>query len=266
MLETLYQQVIDGIYSGKGDVETEAFVQGKEQLSAEEQLGIYRGSVRGHLSSALADIFPAVQAALGETFFEALALRYVDQHPSRSPRLDDYGESFPDFAGAFEPLADYPYIADLARLDWHWHRVFHMQNPTVARFDTLAELASEQIEVMQMTLIEPLVWIESDYPLEKIWRLSRYPNEAQESEAVDLKEGKSTVVVYRSGLDVLVTSIEPLCLDVLRAIKKRDSFGTICQNLRSKGDPERIHQALGFLVQHQWISECIVEPEPSRRA
>lgn len=264
MLETLYQQVIEGIYHEAKD--PPAFVEHKQTLSAAEQLGIYRDSVHGNLVIALGDIFPAVKEALGATFFDAMASRYVAQHPSRSPRLDDYGEHFPAFVASFEPLADYPYMRDVAQLDWHWHRLFHMSSPTVVAFDSLATLAPAQIESMQLGLIPALVWIDSAYPLEKIWRLSRFPEQAASTDSIDLNEGASTVVVYRFGLDTLVTSIDPLCRDLLIAIKKRKSFGTICEELGSKCGPEQINQALATLVQHHWISELIVDTESSGNA
>jgi len=76
----------------------------------------------GHLDAAaeraLAASFPTVQALLGESSFAALAHAYRDAHPPVRGDLSRLGEALPDFIAASARLANVPYLADCARLDW----------------------------------------------------------------------------------------------------------------------------------------------------
>ena len=260
-LEQLYQKVSGNLYADSGDADT--FIEDQEGLSAAEQLGIYRDSVRGGLIASLGDIFPAVKTALGETFFDAMSARYVKTHPSRSASLDNYGEQFPAYIAAFKPLEDYPYMEDVARIDWCWHRAFHAADPKTFDVAALSDIDPECLDRIRFRLQESIQTIASDFPVEKIWRLSRFPNSVDSNQEIDLSEGASWLVIYRAGLDTRVTSVDEVCYELLEAIKKGELFGTICEDSLSKHGQEQIQSALALLVQYQWISEFTLDPPTS---
>lgn len=129
-LEQLQHDFIHAMYSStrsKADelTRTQRRMSSQHALDPHAQVAVYRASVQGGLIAALGDIYPRVKTMLGEQFFDALARAFVQEHPSFSASLDDYGEVFPDFCAEFSPLQDFPYMADLARVDWAWHRAFH---------------------------------------------------------------------------------------------------------------------------------------------
>src|SRR5690606_15015602 len=81
------------------------------------RFAVYRNNVVVGLVNALAARFPALQRIVGEEFFRAMAQLYVRAHPPRSRLLMEYGDGFADFIAAFEPAAELPYLADIARLE-----------------------------------------------------------------------------------------------------------------------------------------------------
>lgn len=77
--------------------------------------GVILGAAR-----ALADNFPTIVAMLGDEAFEAVAVEHVRAHPPADPVLALYGGGFPDWLARFPPLADWPWLGPVARLDRAW--------------------------------------------------------------------------------------------------------------------------------------------------
>lgn len=115
---------------------------------ATRRFGIYRNNVAVSLVNALSEVFPTVQNLVGEEFFRAMTHEYVRSCPPTSRLLFEYGATFPAFLESFEPAADLPFLADVARLERLWLDSFHsadaepLEVGALARFpaDRLAEL------------------------------------------------------------------------------------------------------------------------------
>ncbi|MCI4664465.1 MAG: DNA-binding domain-containing protein [Neomegalonema sp.] len=83
----------------------------------ERRFAVYRNNVIVSLVEALAAAYPAVQALVGEAFFNAAAGLFVRSHPPSSPLMIYYGEGFAEWLERFEPAANLPYLPDVARLE-----------------------------------------------------------------------------------------------------------------------------------------------------
>jgi len=95
-----------------------AAVGGRTPLSRRPAFAVYRNtSLQGALS-ALAATYPTVEQLLGDEAFAALALRFVRAVRPASPVMTDYGEGFIDWLALQSALAELPYLADVARIDW----------------------------------------------------------------------------------------------------------------------------------------------------
>lgn len=92
---------------------------------AETRFAVYRNNVAHSLGKALAARFPVVERLVGEAFFAAMAQVYLAAHRPESPVLHQWGQSFPDFLSGFEPLAAYPYMADVAKIEHARGVAFH---------------------------------------------------------------------------------------------------------------------------------------------
>ena len=89
------------------------------------RFNVYRNNVASSLIDVLQAYFPVVTRLVGEEFFRAMARVFIVQQPPRSPILSRYGGGFADFIADFEPTADVPYLADVARLEWLVLRAYH---------------------------------------------------------------------------------------------------------------------------------------------
>ena len=208
LLEQLQGEFIRALYSGQL-AEADSMIQDNALLSAQQQFAIYHGSVTGTLVEALGDIFPRVKAALGERFFDGLARRYIREHPSSSASLDDYGSRFAEFCEDFEPLQSYPFIPDLVRVDWAWHRAFHCADVTAVDASCLQERLKEDPNLC-FQLHPSAVFIESQFPIYQLWHFNERARADGSEEAFQLDQPKECMLVWRNDVRVETVAIDPL--------------------------------------------------------
>jgi len=89
------------------------------------RFSVYRNNVATGLIDALAKRFPVIGRLVGVEFFRAIAIIYAEKHRPRSPVLSEWGETFADFLGGFPALEPYPYMMDVARIEWARGVAYH---------------------------------------------------------------------------------------------------------------------------------------------
>ena len=113
--------------------EAETVVTRSRALTALERLAIYSYAYYARLLECLREEFPVLKHALGEEVFDAFAVGYLEQYPSRSYTLFQLGVNFPRYlaetrpeAGGGEGLpADWPdFLINLATLELTFNEVF----------------------------------------------------------------------------------------------------------------------------------------------
>jgi Putative DNA-binding domain len=114
-------------------------------VNGKKRFAVYRNNVVLGLTAALAANFPAIKRLVGDAFFAHMAKIFVSANPPRSRLLAEYGGAFPDFLGRFEPLAAYPYMPHVARLELAWLAAFHEADAAPLAGEELAGLAPEQL-------------------------------------------------------------------------------------------------------------------------
>lgn len=82
------------------------------------RLRIYENNTRSSLTATLMAVFPVTARLVDERFFRYAASAFIRRQPPQEPRLVRYGEAFPAFLRGFEGLADLPFVAETARLEW----------------------------------------------------------------------------------------------------------------------------------------------------
>ncbi|MEM5474680.1 DNA-binding domain-containing protein [Hoeflea sp. AS60] len=118
---------------------------GPNGKNAQKRFAVYRNNVTVSLIDALTGIFPAIQRLVGEGFFREMARVYLAEEPPRSAVMFEYGVGFAAFLERFEPVAKYPYLADVARLERAWLDSFHSADAEPLGADTLGAIPPEHL-------------------------------------------------------------------------------------------------------------------------
>ena len=185
---------------------TPAGIIGPDGHEAPRRFNVYRNNVIVSLTEAVGQNYPAIMNLLGDEYFNALARAFVIQHPPKSPVLIWYGSEFADFIEAFPPLAAYPYLADVARLEWAWLQAYHAADETPLDPAALSALPLEAVGTAQFTKHPAASLIASKWPVWDLVRANRFDPEAVEG--IDLNISQS-VLITRPELDVELVLLRP---------------------------------------------------------
>lgn len=170
------------------------------------RFNIHRNNIAAGLTAVLATRYPAIRRLVGQPFFVATARAFIAAEPPRSPVLIEYGASFARFLSRFEPASGYPYLADIARLEWARHRAYHAADAAPADLRLIGRLDFSELPALRFTLHPSATVIASPFPLLSIWRTNHFDAEVKE---VALDQGGETVLVVRPRLEVFTGALPP---------------------------------------------------------
>jgi hypothetical protein len=167
-------------------------------LVCQPGFSVYRNTVMKGCVDALQANYPSVAQLVGEEWFRAAAAIYVRANLPRHPMLADYGASFGDFLTRFEPAADLPYLAGVARLDRFWTEAHVARDEEAVAPAEVASLTSEELArtVLRPHAAARWAWFD-DQPIFTIWRRNREPGGDDLSD-IDW-QGEGALVVRPGG-------------------------------------------------------------------
>ena len=196
-LHDLQNAIARAVITGACDDAAAAVV--ADAPGAAARLGIYHHHYRVTLIDTLASTFPATRAAVGEGHFRAAVRGFIRTQPPTEPSLSAYGADFPAFLAQLPPLASWPYLADLARLDWAVNVAFHAPDAPAIAPQCLATLAPARLAGARLRLHPSSTPLASAFPLDRIRRALLA---GETGEATDGPETLCRLLVFRAGHDV----------------------------------------------------------------
>jgi uncharacterized protein (UPF0276 family) len=149
--------------------QAEALTQLKPGADLEHRFTLYRGNLVANWDKTLGSAYPVLRTLVGEEFFSALARAYGMAHPSDSPDLNCFGATFADFLAGFEHVADYPYLPDMARLEWALHRAHYAPDADGLTSGQLAQLSPEAMELAVAKLHPACTLLASPWAIAPLW-------------------------------------------------------------------------------------------------
>ena len=246
--ELFYKAVFEHNSDNTAAAELGHHINETEGLTSVDHFTIYKGSITASLNRALREIYPVCNRLTGDNFFNAMGKEFMRVTPSRSADLANYGENFPEFLADFKHAADLPYLPDVARLEWAWHRAFHAADET--GFDTGKLAAVQDNDKGQIVFKLPLSasLISSEYPVHHIWKVNQddYPGD----QTVNIDEGAVDLIIWRKGYDMHIDPLDAGEWYLLKGIQQQRSFSELC----SEKAGYEIDILLPHCVQQGWIA------------
>lgn len=186
------------------------------KLSPEKRIEIYRHNVVSTLTGALSDLYPVTEKIVSTPFFLRLAENFVRVTPSSSGDLNTFGSEWPDFLRIHTDAINLPYLEDVAKLEWAWHRAFHAADCPAFDLARLANVASDEHAELQFSLHPSVTFIESAHPIVRIWAVNQ--NEYAGDMIVDWTLPGDLALVSREDLTVKIQSLPRASFEFLRAL------------------------------------------------
>lgn len=135
-----------------------------------DRLEIYRRHHRESFRRHLRGRYPTVEWLVGTGRFQQLADVTLRRWPSRAPSMAEYGSQLID-AISTEGADLPPYLADVARLDWHLGSVSVALARQPLPITSLAGIDPLRAAQMPLTLQTGLAFIASDWPIDELFHL-----------------------------------------------------------------------------------------------
>lgn len=200
---------------------------GPDGQVAPKRFNVYRNNVIVSLTEALEQSFPAIKHLLGGEYFKALSRAFVVAHPPDSPVLLWYGGDFPDFIAAFPPLASYPYLADVGRLEWAWLQSYHATDAEILDPQVLNLVDAGRVGDFQFKIHPTTILLNSKWPILSLALANRFSIDSPPK--IDMEEGQN-VLVTRPEFDVQLQQVRP----GMEVFFSELSHGTTLQNAATR--------------------------------
>jgi hypothetical protein len=178
-------------------------VTARDPAETARRYDVYRNNVSHSLTQALAKKFPAIERLVGEAFFAAMARMFASDHRPKTPVLMFWGEAFPGFLAGFPPLAAYPYMADVARIELARGVAYHAADHAPLAPEALQALAASGGDG-PLALHPSVQLVRSSHAAFSIWQ-DNQPGHVPGDRA---GEGPEIALVLRNrALDVVVERV-----------------------------------------------------------
>jgi len=183
-----------------------AFARG-DAATAAERMAIYRRTIRSNYRNALGATYPVLKRLLGMRLFNAAVDAYVEAEPSRSGDLNVYGDAFDDFLARYAPAAEWPWLPDVARLEWAIDQAAIAADAPPFDLAALAALPEKAHAGLRFVLHPSAQLIESHYPILHIWQVNQ--TDFKGPAEVDLREGGDSLLIVRGECGVDIERLNP---------------------------------------------------------
>lgn len=189
-------------------------------------LQAYRANASAAAERALATAYPTVQAMLGDEDFARLAREHWREVPAVQGDLGEWGGGLAAWIEAHAGLADWPWLADCARVDWARHRCERAADGALDA-GSLNRLGDADPMQLHVVFADGFALVESRWPVATIHRAHRGgEDDAFASARAAIAQGLGeSVVVARVGLRGEVGAVDAIDAGFVRGLLAGETLG-----------------------------------------
>ena len=136
-------------------------------------LKVYQQSAQGNISQALSLTYPVINKLLGNDFFHALTIKFMQKYPPVCSNMDDYGADFSRFLAEFEHTKSYLYLPDVALLEWQFHLSTIADETNTNDWQSITNKNMEQLANCTFGLSPSAKLMVANYPVDEIWQINQ---------------------------------------------------------------------------------------------
>ena len=201
-------------------------LRGVQKLSTEESLNIYRTDYFLRLESVLKEHFPMTNRVLGDTIFNTIAIKYIASNPSNSWDINCYGNKFPFFFRELinkKILNRYPFIEELAQIEWDSHKLFHMD---ISK-SILKSIPTNETELFNLQFSTSIKIFKSSYSMVNIYRSLQNNKTLSDSKFIE----STFYFLYRKEFNVHIERLNPTEYRILSLWNCDETFGNFSKKI-----------------------------------
>jgi hypothetical protein len=246
----------------RDDAALQGWVRAPARANTAQGLAAYRANAGALAERALRSAFPTIAALVGDESFAALARHFWQRHAPHSGDVGAWGDALPAFIADSPQLADEPYLADSARLDWALHcasRAADMADaPDLPH--RLAALAEADPSDVRLQLAPGAAVLSSRFPIVSIWQAhqGRLPFDAVRA-AFESARGEHAFAWRDAGFVLQVEALSRADAAFTRAVLDQR---TLAAALDAAGDDFAFDRWLARALGARWLMDLLT-PSPT---
>ncbi len=137
-------------------------------IALRERLQIYRNNVVTSLGKALTGNFLLLEKLAGREFLNATARAYIMEQPPTESYLVPYGSDFGEFIERRGAAKNFPWLADIARLEVFINLSTHAPDDAPMLTTDMAKIPPKILENFHLKVRKSVFFLKSRWPLTKI--------------------------------------------------------------------------------------------------
>src|ERR1700683_103631 len=199
-------------------------IAGDQRLSSIERVDIYANMYFYRLLEVLQEDFPATLAILGADRFHNLVTGYLIEYPPAHFSIMHAGRNLADFLRDHPIREDFPFIADLARMERALIEVFHAADASALDAEQMRAIAPANWPSIKLGLHPAIEILELEWKVPEVLRAV----ERGEEPRPPTRENVG-VIVWRNRNVAHHREIDAVERDLLTALAKGISFAEVCE-------------------------------------
>ncbi|HTL70666.1 MAG TPA: DUF692 family protein [Candidatus Eisenbacteria bacterium] len=216
-----------------------------------ERLSVYAGGYTARLHEALAEVFVGVKKTIGDELFSGLTHVYASRYPSHDYNLNFVGVHVPEFLAGSPLSKEFPYLADLARLEWGTWLAFHAFNEPPMKTEDLAGIPPEDWERAQIVFQPSTSLFVSDWSLLDLWLKRSRPEELPRP-----ARAAERLLIGRRGELVRCERLSADQHGMIEGLLAGKTLGAVCETLAESDEPPPIADWFAAWVRDGLIVRC----------
>ena len=208
---------------------------GTEKVSVEVRLMIYGNAYRARLLEALESTYPVLKTCMGDDDFYQLGHEYIDTTPSIYKSIRWFGDQLPAFLRDHEQYGDYPYLSELAMVEWTMTLVFDAKDSDVMTEADINQLTGDEWQALRIQFIPSMYLLNLSWNVLEIWQT--ISDEQKPPQAV-CSASPVNWVLWRHELMNHHSSITQEEAFAIKRVMEGDTFAMLCEGLCQWMDEE----------------------------
>ncbi len=215
-----------------------------------ERFGYYRGNISAIWRQTCSSAYPVLEQLTGTGFFNELARAYGQARPSNSGNLTEFGADLAGFIETLEHCRPYPYLSDVAALEWLVHSAYYLECKEPATLVQLASVPVAQLSQVRLQIQPACALLQSHWAIAEIW----LAHQMEEVIFPSQPKKQNWCLIWRSGWKVQVSSISDASYAALLALQDGFALGVALDRAIAVDPDFNVQTALADWFQKQLIT------------
>jgi len=229
-----------------------ALVRGDARTSATERVEIYANMYFYRLLDAIKEDFPATFIVLGEVNFHNLITGYLVEYPPGDPSINEASRHLAEFARKAPSLENWPFLADLIRLERMLVEVFLGPDAEPLGVESMSAVPAAKWQSLQISVHPGVQVINSEWRVDEIIRAVESGQPLSEPRCEP-----GAIMVWRKNYAVNYRALDDLERSALGMIRRGCLFGAMCEAIAAeRGDSATMAAMSRMLL--RWIADGVL--------